>query len=937
MLSFFSNHSIGATSTLHYNGSSQSIGALNSGQNYGNLIISGTGIKSITSTLSINGNLAVNSSILSIGSSFSLNRASNGGTLTIANGAIVRIAGNNTLPANFATHTIGSTSTVDYRGTVAQNVAVLNSSQKYGNLIVSNSVKTILGNITVSGTLTFGGGPPNNLVIGSNTLTLEGAVANSLANYRNFTGSSTSNMILKGAFSRTIFMDTTTIGSTNALNNLTIDHASNTTTLGNSTTVYGALTFTAGKMAIGSNTLTLSGSVVNTVAGGLVGGTNSNLVFDGTTVDATISMDQTTPATTNKLNELTINCDPQTLTLGNSLQLAGTLFPTSGTLASGGNLTLLSTASKTANVSAGASGGGYVTGDVTVERYISSGRKWHFLSVPTSGSQTINAAWQEGAASGSSVSTGYGTWLTNNFAGATSSGFDYQSSGPGLRIYNAATDTWNTAANTTDAISSNSGYMVFVRGDRGCTSTNSNVSATILRTTGTLNQGDQAAVLVGADEFASVANTLPSAIDFRNLYITGVVDPVFYVWDPKLGGSRGLGGYQTFVNAGSDYIVTPGGGSYGSSGSICNTIQPGQAFMVHATGAAGDLQLLEGSKTSANMLVSRPIVPSTPQLRLNLIANNLVIDGLFVQIDKSFSTEIDGKDAHKMINTGESISLLNDTVLLTVERRPEFKNADTLFLHNSGLKAQQYQFEIIPGLLQSKLMTAFLEDSYTGIKVPVSLSDTTRITIAVTTDPASKAANRFRIVFKSTVVLPLSFTGIKAIEKLTGIEVSWQTANELNVKNYTIEKSSDGSNFTAVFTTTATGNNQLSTQYSWIDATAFAGKNFYRIKSTDVDGSIKYSEIVLLVSKKTKPTITVFPNPIINNQVNVQLLAVIKGNYHFTIYNSAGQGVSTGTLNVNSSNDKLIINLPSTVTKGKYQLEIKGENEFKHSAMLLVM
>jgi hypothetical protein len=125
-------------------------------------------------------------------------------------------------------------------------------------------------------------------------------------------------------------------------------------------------------------------------------------------------------------------------------------------------LTLLSSASKTATVSAGASSGGYVTGDVTVERYISSGRKWHFLSVATSGTQTINQAWQEGAAVGSSNSTGYGTWITSNVAGATSSGFDYVSNGPGLRIYDAATDTWITAANTTDAISSSNGYMVFV-------------------------------------------------------------------------------------------------------------------------------------------------------------------------------------------------------------------------------------------------------------------------------------------------------------------------------------------------------------------------------------------------------------------------------------------------------------------------------------------
>jgi len=937
MLSFFSNHSFGASSTVHFSGVNQSIGDLNSSQLYGNLIISGTGTKDLTAALNIQGNLTVNSSTLNVGDGYIINRLTSGGTLTVANGATLSMEGANPLPANFTTHTIGATSTISYIGYSPQDVTVLNSSQKYGNLTVANYIKTMVGNITVSGTLTFGGGPPNSLVIGSNTLTLEGSVLNSLTDYRNFTGSATSNMVLRGAFNRNIFMDTTSIGTTNALNNLTIDHASNITTLGNSATVYGALTFSAGKLAIGSNTLTLSGTVANTVSGGLIGSATSNIVFDGFVAGATISMDQTTPATTNKLNELTINCDPQTLTLGNAVQLAGTLFPISGTLASGGNLTLLSSSVKTANVSGGASGGGYVTGDVTVERYISSGRKWHFLSVPTGGTQTINAALQEGAAVGTSISTGYGTWLTSNVAGSTANGFDFVSTGPGLRVYNAATDTWLTASNTTDAISSNNGYMVFVRGDRGCTSTNSNVSATILRTTGTLNQGDQSTFSVSSDKFASVANTYPSAIDFRNLFITGVIDPLFYVWDPKLGGSRGLGGYQTFVNSGSDYIVTPGGGSYGVSGSICNTIQPGQAFMVHATGGAGSLQLLEGSKSGTNMLVSKPLAALTAQLRLNLIAGNQVIDGLLVQIDNKFTSKIDGMDARKIANNNESFSIKSKTILLAVERRPELQNADTMFFNSIGLKAQQYQLEIIPSRLQNNLVTAFLEDSYTGIKMPVSLTDTTKVLVVVNADVASKAANRFRIVFTSAIVLPLSFTGVKATEKQQGVQVNWQTANELNVKNYVVEKSVDGKNFTTVFTSPATGNNQLTAQYSWLDETIFTGKTFYRIKSIDYDGTSKYSETVLLVSKKTTPAISIFPNPILNYQVNVQLLAVVKGNYHFTIYNTAGQAVTTGNFTANGANEKVIINLPATATAGKYQLEIKGENEFKHNTTLLVL
>ena len=67
----------------------------------------------------------------------------------------------------------------------------------------------------------------------------------------------------------------------------------------------------------------------------------------------------------------------------------------------------------------------------------------------------------------------------------------------------------------------------------------------------------------------------------RYITKTGLKD-FFYVWDPNLGGQSGLGAYQTFSYNGSDYVITPGMGSYGASGSVSNYIQSGQAFLIQA-------------------------------------------------------------------------------------------------------------------------------------------------------------------------------------------------------------------------------------------------------------------------------------------------------------------------------------------------------------------
>lgn len=83
-------------------------------------------------------------------------------------------------------------------------------------------------------------------------------------------------------------------------------------------------------LAIGANTLTLSGAVTNTTTGGLRGSASSNLTVNGT-VARTLSFDQTTAGTTNLLNNLSIaTAGTVTTTLGNNVAVNGTLYVDAG-------------------------------------------------------------------------------------------------------------------------------------------------------------------------------------------------------------------------------------------------------------------------------------------------------------------------------------------------------------------------------------------------------------------------------------------------------------------------------------------------------------------------------------------------------------------------------------------------------------------------------
>lgn len=1102
----FSTHVIGSSSTIEYNGSNQTISQLNSSENYGNLIISGTGTKQITANITIDGDLSINSSVFNL-NGYTANRNTSGGNFIIANGATLRITGSGTLPSNFATHNFGVSSTVDYRGTSSQQIAALSTGKKYGNLTIQNSNKSLMGNTTVAGTLTFAG-TSCRLSLGNFQLTLEGSLSGLNSSTRNFTGGSGSSLTLNGTQNRTLYFDATTPGTTNLLSKLVLNHSGYSTALGNDLAINDTCRFTAGKLqingktltlngeivntvtegltgstssnliiagaanlsfdqttdgttnalsgltiqnaghtatllntlkiagdlniltgtldisnqtlnrisaggtltigsgaalaiggtgtlpanfsthsidplstitlnggnqtipalnssqyygnlkimgtgvkslngdisivgtltfngsilSIGSHTLTIDGDVVNTTTEGLRGGSSSNLIFDGVNDSPTVSFDQSSPGTTNILNDLTIDCSSRSLTLGNTLRVNGTVMPTSGTLVSDGNLHLASSATATARVGRGANAGGYIHGDVTVERYISAGRKWQYLSVPVTGTQTIHEAWQEGQTPGSSVSNGLGTWITSPDPAAVANGFDYQSNTVSIKTYDPSSNTWTPLTSTYSPISDESAYMVFVRGDRSCTSLNSSTTSTVLRMTGTLKQGDQASVSVGANTSVPIGNPYPSAIDFRDLHRSASVDDLFYVWDPKLTGALGLGGYQTFTWNGTNYTVTPGGGSYGSSGSVNNTIESGQSFFVHATGTNGTVTIDESGKASGSRLVARDAGANDAAngIRINLYSGSYsttnLADGVFVEMGPQFTNAIERADARKMINTGENLAIYSSGVLLAVERRSLPGYADTIHLQAGGLKIRDYVFEINTNGISQPGLSAELMDQFTGINTPLAFDQTTFVTVSVTSNPLSKNVNRWQIVFKPTGVLPMRFVEVNALREPGAVVVNWTVAQAASVKKYEVERSANGQEFLPVQTVRIQQSANTTSSYQVTDLHPLESIAYYRIRSTDESAKEALSPVIKVMPVLANQSSIVSPNPVENKQMQLHFNKMPRGQYQLLLTDQAGLMQFRYSINHSATGAVQTVSLPAQLASGIYQLKLTGSD-----------
>lgn len=676
---------------------------------------------------------------------------------------------------------------------------------------------------------------------------------------------------------------------------------------------------------INGNTLTIDGAFNG--PGFLAGSNTSNLTLNGGAASGTLKF----AAGKEVLKDLKL-LNAATATLGSKLDIAAGIgpnaegsisIPGTGVLTTGGfALTLKSDPLGTARIATGRSAGGYIVGDVTAERYLSTDRSWRLLSAPTVG-QTIRQAWQE---NGLYPGNNFGTIITTNQPNPVSNGFDnFYTPGISLLTYNPVTDKWVGVSNTLSqlaATGANKAYMLFLRGDRTVNPGISNPpTPAIIRSKGIVFQGDLAPVTVNPGQFAAVGNNYASAIDFDLLVPAGTpnVDESFTVWDPKIPGLNGLGGWVTFARV-NGWTPSNTSGSYPLPN---KRIESGQAFMVHngSTTTAGNVTFKETNKITGSNLVSRPAsVKTILQTNFYAIENGTAynIDGNTVVFSDEYSNDVDKYDACKFSNFNENLGMKRQGKSLVVEARQPVVETDTVFLDMSDVKKHAYRLEFKAQNFAANV-NGYLEDNFLHTVSSISMNGTTTVDFEITDDAASASTDRFKVVFKNTDV-PAAMAS--ANEKSNGIGVEWNTYSEINIAGYELEKSVDGNNFTKVFSTTAKG--QAAALYNWLDAKPVVGDNYYRIKSIGKNGKTVYSNTVKVNIVAAKTGFSVFPNPVSDGVIGLKMKNIIAGNYTVKILSSDGKLMSREVIKHAGGSASKNITSAAKLVSGTYQVEITG-------------
>jgi len=709
---------------------------------------------------------------------------------------------------------------------------------------------------------------------------------------------------------------------------------------------------TGASLTISNATMQIAGTITATNTINAAAGT---IELAGSTAQA-ISGSSFTGRTINNL--IASNSVNVSAAVNDSMKITGILSfgnVNSKVFNSGDNMILVSNAAGTARVADitnnGANSGNSFTGKFVVQRYIPARRAWRLMTAPlTAGAQTINQAWQEGVggAWASDPRPGYGTHITGGAARNTTQGFDQ---GPNnASIFGYSGTGWNyLPATTSELVTNREGWMLFVRGSRSINLPLSNTGTvpdnTTLRPTGTIKFGTQPTITSAAGGFTVIGNPFPSPVNFKTINKTGVIGGVggnaYYLWDPNLGGSYGVGAFVTFsYNSSGTYDKSIVSGT--GSSSITNTgVIPSSAAFVVNLNAGGTIAIAEKDKDTViytQPYVFRPVAaPSS--IRVSLYGTEAdgskgIADGNLVTFSEASNTALDVEDAIKINNFQENFALLREGTKISIERRNLLVAKDTIFYSMWNMKRKNYELEIATTDLNIPFGTnAFLEDSYRHQKTLLGNSDTTRISFAVTDDAASAAGNRFMIVIEPTGVVPVSFTDIRAYELNHDIMVEWKVQNEININRYEVERSLDGMHFISIGNANATGGNVT---YNTLDQHAVTGDNFYRIKSIGNDGQIQYSRIVKVTISKGKPSISIYPNPVRDGIVNMSLNNMPAGIYFIKMYNAIGQVVYTKQITHAGGNAAETIRLEKKLARGIYQLKVIADDASEKTYKLII-
>ncbi|MBK7571404.1 MAG: hypothetical protein IPI10_07200 [Bacteroidetes bacterium] len=189
----------------------------------------------------------------------------------------------------------------------------------------------------------------------------------------------------------------------------------------------------------------------------------------------------------------------------------------------------------------------------------------------------------------------------------------------------------------------------------------------------------------------------------------------------------------------------------------------------------------------------------------------------------------------------------------------------------------------------------------------------------------------FGITSGSSNSLPTDMVYFSAHAKNNHVELNWEMTCEMNSDYFAIERSINGSDFTAISTVKGAGNSQQAQNYQFSDYKPLTGTSYYRLKQVSFEGKTTTSNIERVNLKSRVATASsvniqrVGPNPF-NSMVTAEYYAESNGDVAVEILSKDGKSIFKTYQYALKGYNTFTFNKGSTLSPGDYMIRLSNSD-----------
>lgn len=170
--------------------------------------------------------------------------------------------------------------------------------------------------------------------------------------------------------------------------------------------------------------------------------------------------------------------------------------------------------------------------------------------------------------------------------------------------------------------------------------------------------------------------------------------------------------------------------------------------------------------------------------------------------------------------------------------------------------------------------------------------------------------------------LPIGLISFTATINNSHVDLSWETATELNCDYFSLEKTSDLINYETVTVIHGAGTSNKSIQYAASDNHPYSGLSYYQLTQMDFDGS-KFTAPLVSVQINLEDQISVTPNPVSDGSITIDFQNHSGEVSSVQITDLDGRIIyASNNLLLNTEQSKLVIDNLDHWSKGVYFIRI---------------